>query len=154
MKRLSTALALIAVFAVCFTIAAKPKPKTIEFTIRGHVEGTVQATSTGALAIDCKDTGITSHAGRHYNVFTGVLLADGTGTSAGVWTGANKDQLTWTGLVDGTTLKVKVAGGTGRYVDATGGFVGEMSNIKLVVDSETGAGTISYDYVGEGDMTY
>lgn len=145
---------MLAVFALCFTITAKPKAKTIEFTIRGHVEGTVQATSTGTLAVECTDVGITSHAGRHYNVFDGTLLPEGTGTSAGLWTGANKDQLTWTGVVDGTTLVVTVTGGTGRYAGATGGFEGEMSNMKLVVDAETGAGTISYDYVGEGEMTY
>ena len=154
MKRVSILLAIIAACAVCFSVAAKTKPKTVQFTIRGHVEGTVQATATGALAIECCDVGITSHAGRHYNLFTGTLLPDGTGTSAGTWTGANKDQLVWTAIINGTTLTVTVVSGTGRYLGATGGFLGEMSNLELVVDPATGAGTISYDYIGEGQMTY
>jgi len=154
MNRVSFVLAMIAACALCFTVAAKPKTKTIQFTIRGHVEGTVQAAATGALAAECTDVGITSHAGRHLNLFTSTFLPDGTGTSAGTWTGANKDQLLWTAVVDGTTLVVTVVGGTGRYVGATGGFVGEMSNLDLVVDPSTGAGTIAWDYIGEGALTY
>ncbi len=153
-KTLATSLGIIAVCALSFSLPATPKTMTKQVTIIGHVEGTVQVTAMGAMNVECIDIGVTSHAGRYHNIFTGTLQANGAGTSAGTWTAANGDQLVWTAVVSGTAMTVTVQSGTGKYLGAVGGFTGEMSNLAILVDPETGAGTISYDYKGKGSLTY
>lgn len=143
-------LGIIAVVLLGSPLAAAPGGLTKDIIIRGHVEGTVQATPAGVVYFQGVDIGVTSHAGRHYNMLTSVVQPDGTGASQGIWVGANGDRLVWTGVIAGSDLTVTIQSGTGQYKGATGGFTGTMSNLELVVDPGTGKGTLSYDYRGEG----
>ncbi len=135
--------------ALCLSLGAKPKTMTKDFKIQGHVVGKVvdAAKDFSWMKIEAVDIGETSHAGRHYNVFTGILHADGTGTSEGTWT-APGGTLVWTSVVSGDQLVVTIQSGTGKYADAVGGFVGKISNLILK------DGILTYDYKGEGDITY
>ena len=142
----------LAAIALSLSVGAVPKTMTKSFRIWGHVEGQVTGvTQDGMIVAELVDVGVTTHAGNHYNVFMSVMNPEtGAGNSEGTWTAANGEEMKWKGTSTATSLTVMaVPGGTGRYANVEGSFTGEISNLEI---SETGA--ITYDYVGQGSITY
>lgn len=124
---------------------------TKPYKIKGETVGQITSVSGSTITFDLVNVGEATHCGRYYNVGTTTLsLATLTGTAEGVFTAASGEEVYWVGTISGTTLTVTMTGGTGKYAGGSGGFVAELTNLELDLDS----GTITYDFAGRGEVTY
>jgi len=144
-------LALLAVLPLAATAAAERQGKQVPF--RGQLEGvaTVSPLTPPFVAVDIEGSGHATQLG-HFEVSIPHVTNRSNGTAVGSYefTAANGDTLTadFTSRVTPTDLPgvvsvavtASITGGTGRFADATGSFVGER-----VVDMVHGTVTESFD---------
>jgi len=144
-------LALLAVLPLAATAAAERQGKQVPF--RGQLEGvaTVSPLPPPFVAVDIEGSGHATQLG-HFEVSIPHVTNRSNGTAVGSYefTAANGDTLTadFTSRVTPTDLPgvvsvavtASITGGTGRFADATGSFVGER-----VVDMVHGTVTESFD---------
>jgi hypothetical protein len=93
--------------------------------------------------IPFSDTGVATHFGKFVSYAT-----DETG-SAGFYVTANGDVVCWKVVSydpDTSTVVISFTGGTGRFESATGQFTAPMTLVDL--------DTLTFDYEGEGTITY
>ena len=143
------ALAVAAFFTITFADSSRADTAV---PFRGEIRGVEIATvEFPLLFVDATATGNASHLGRFgmtYEVTVDLLTHDTSGSA--VFTAANGDQL-FTDVVghgtengDNTVASVveihTIAGGTGRFADATGSFIRT-----LLLDLVTGADAGSFD---------
>ena len=144
-------LALLAVLPLAATAAAERQGKQVPF--RGQLEGvaTVSPLTPPFVAVDIEGSGHATQLG-HFEVSIPHVTNRSNGTAVGSYefTAANGDTLTadFTSRVTPTdvpgvvsvAVTASITGGTGRFADATGSFVGER-----VVDMVHGTVTESFD---------
>ena len=144
-------LALLAVLALAGPAAAERQKKQVPF--RGRLEGiaTVTPLTPPFVAVTLEGEGHATQLG-HFDVSSSIVANEANGTAVGTYefTAANGDTLTadFTSQVTPTdvpgvvsvAVTASITGGTGRFADATGSFVGER-----VVDMVHGTVTESFD---------
>ena len=143
------ALAVAAFFTITFTDSSRADTAV---PFRGQIQGVEIATvEFPLLFVDATATGNASHLGRFgmtYEITVNLVTHDTSGSA--VFTAANGDQL-FTDVVghgtsngDNTVASVveihTIAGGTGRFAEATGSFIRT-----LLLDLVTGADAGSFD---------
>ncbi len=142
------------IVCLCLSAMAFPRGQTKKFFIRGHVEAQITALLPGGSFTTHEiDIGVSTYAGRHVNTYDAVYTPDGKGgfniiIPAGESVVANhKGTILWSG--DSTkTPAITFTGGTGLYVGVQGGFSSTVYNMVMTPP------TISYDYIGEGEITF
>jgi hypothetical protein len=131
-------------------LGSTKNPVQRPFKISGHVDGTLTAVDANYIYYEFTDVGEATHMGPYVNTGT-YQISQSTGlfTGSGVATADNGDTVTWVmaGNVITGTWTTTWTGGTGRFVGAVGGFVG-------VTEPVSPAPTVSFDYTGEGTITY
>ena len=150
------------VVCLCLSVLAPPNGQTKKFTIRGHVEGYVtEVFPDGSFTTYEEDIGESTFFGRHVNTFTSTytpvldngvpVIIDGLPLysiiMAGTSSPANrKASIDWVGV----NLPVPTVTFTGGPDKIQGGFTSTLSNFQMDMDD----GTLSYDYVGKGEVTF
>jgi len=139
------ALAVAAFFTITFTDSSRADTAV---PFRGEIRGVeIPTFQFPLLSVDATATGNASHLGRFgmtYEVTVDLLTHDTSGSA--VFTAANGDQLFTDilghGTDDGKVASVveihTIAGGTGRFAEATGGFIRTYS-LDLVTNVTAGS---------------
>ena len=160
---MTTMVAVLATGALCLAaVAGGKKQVTRDFAIRGTVycEITgIDAAGTASFNILGAE-GVATHTGRYNLSGSGQLnLITGVGSDEGVFYAANGDQLFWHGDIypDAVTYAPKlevtvdpVDPGTGRFADASGGFLADLFDVQV----DLVGGTMTFSFTGSGELTY
>lgn len=144
------------IVCLCLSVMALPKGQTKKFLIRGHIQAQITGfLADGGFTTSEVDIGESTYAGRHVNTYNATYTPDGKGgfnitIASGESIVANqKGSILWSG--DSTkTPAIVFTGGTGIYAGVQGGFSSTVYNMGPPNDK----GEFSYDYVGEGEVTF
>ena len=149
---LATAGLLALVVAAAGVSVASSRQVSRPFKIKATVTGEITSVSPDlTITYTIKDVGEATHCGRYSNEGTFTYsLASATGTGEGTFVAADGSKFFWTCVAAPESFTVTSTGGTGRFEGGTLEFVGQTDNVQV----DLIAGTVSYTYVGSGEITY
>lgn len=139
--------------------AAKPQSGRI-------VERPFRVQATGVMVIDLTsgslkstESGQATHLGRFANEGSGMFsLATGEISGTGTLTASNGERLFWKGTTATTTQgrvrTITFTGGTGRFEDASGGFIDVSTSQDVIVNTATKTMTVTTSYTATGTIRY
>lgn len=152
----------LALLVVCLglSILASPSGQTKKFNIKGHVEGYVtKVFKDGSFTTHEVDIGESNFWGKHVNEFDSLYTPIGVDENgaplfyvqmAGTSKSANrKGTISWVG-VNLPEQVITMTGGTGTAEGAKGSFKSVTLNLQMNFEE----GTLSYDYIGSGEVTF